>query len=137
MRRMMRSVLSGTTPPWAATEAVDTRRRTADAVFRFAFAVNAAFTLFWVATYRHRLDVLLRGLPGRLGLGGQDLRRRPVLLRDLGRDLWAIKGALLRWFVGFTREERRDAFSSRMDRPYNVADLVSRYPRSEESGSQT
>ncbi len=40
---------------------------------------------------------------------------------------WAIKGALLRYFVGFSPQERRDAFSSRMDRPYNVADLVSRY----------
>ena len=40
---------------------------------------------------------------------------------------WAIKGALLRFFVGFTRQERRDAFSSRMDRRYDVTDLVSRY----------
>ena len=40
---------------------------------------------------------------------------------------WAIKTALLRWFVGFTKQERRDAFSSRMDRPYDVADLVSRF----------
>ena len=40
---------------------------------------------------------------------------------------WAIKDALLRFFVGFTRDERRDAFSSRMDRPYDVGDLVARH----------
>ena len=40
---------------------------------------------------------------------------------------WAIKDALLRFFVGFTRDERRDAFSSRMDRPYDVNDLVAKY----------
>jgi hypothetical protein len=40
---------------------------------------------------------------------------------------WAVKAALLRWFVGFTRDERRDAFSSRMDREYDVDALVRRY----------
>jgi hypothetical protein len=34
---------------------------------------------------------------------------------------------LLRFYVGFTREDRRDAFSSRMDRPYDVSSLVARY----------
>jgi hypothetical protein len=39
-----------------------------------------------------------------------------------------VKTALLKYMVGFTKEERRRAFSSRMDAAgYNVADLVARY----------
>jgi hypothetical protein len=40
---------------------------------------------------------------------------------------WGIKTLLLRSFVGFTRDDRRDAFASRMDRPYDVGALVARY----------
>jgi hypothetical protein len=111
----------------AAAASGDTRRKTADLIFRGALAFNTVLTLFWVAT-------LLRGgtsffsdyratweAAGRIFFG--------VLFFYViwGIVWWAIKGALLRWFVGFTREERRDAFSSRMDRPYDVADLVGRY----------
>jgi len=39
---------------------------------------------------------------------------------------WGVKSALLR-LIGFTKEERRDAFSSRMDRPYDVSALTDRY----------
>jgi hypothetical protein len=40
---------------------------------------------------------------------------------------YAVKNALLKWFVGFTKEERRQAFSSRMDAPFDVSALVARY----------
>ena len=39
---------------------------------------------------------------------------------------WGVKSALLR-LIGFTKEERRDAFSSRMDRPYDVRSLTAKY----------
>ena len=124
---MLVAVLSATTKPFAAAEAVDTRRRTADAVFRFAFGVNAAFTLFWVVTYVTGSTFFF----GEYRAGWDSVGRIFVGVLFFyviwGLIWWAIKGALLRWFVGFTREERRDASSSRMDRPYNVADLVSRY----------
>jgi dolichol kinase len=42
--------------------------------------------------------------------------------------IWfGLKNLLLKHTVGFTKEERRAAFSSRMDRPFDVADLVARY----------
>ena len=107
--------------------AADGRRRTADIIFRSALAFNAALTLFWLLTF--------------LGGGSFFFEDYRVDGETVGRILsgvlffyviwgviwWAIKGALLRWFVGFTPQERRDAFSSRMDRPYDVGDLVSRY----------
>jgi hypothetical protein len=106
---------------------VDNRRRTADLVFRGALAFNAALTVFWLVTFLaggsfffedYRVD---GETAGRIFFG--------VLFFYViwGVVWWAIKGALLRWFVGFTKEERRAAFSSRMDRPFDVADLVSRY----------
>jgi hypothetical protein len=105
----------------------DTRRRTADRIFRGALAFNAALTIFWLVTFLtggsyffgdYRVD---GGTVGRILVG--------VLFFYViwGVLWWAIKGALLRWFVGFTPQERREAFSSRMDRPYDVSDLVSRY----------
>jgi hypothetical protein len=113
--------------PNSATAPPDTRRRTADRIFRGALAFNAALTVFWLATFLtggsyffgdYRVD---GGTVGRILVG--------VLFFYViwGVLWWAIKGALLRWFVGFTPQERRDAFSSRMDRPYDVGDLVSRY----------
>jgi hypothetical protein len=106
---------------------VDARRRTADLIFRGALAFNVALTMFWLATVlsgssffftTYRPD---REAAGRIFFG--------ILFFYViwGVIWWAIKNALLRWFVGFTKDERRDAFSSRMDRPYDVATLVSRY----------
>jgi hypothetical protein len=107
--------------------AADARRKTADTIFRGALAFNAALTVFWLVTF--------------LGGGSYFFQDYRVDWQTVGRILsgvlffyvvwgiiwWAVKAALLRFFVGCTKEERRDAFSSRMDRPYDVADLVSRY----------
>jgi dolichol kinase len=105
----------------------DSRRRTASLVFRGALAFNTALTVFWLATFLSGGTYFFKGYR----LDGDAVNR--IVFGILffyviwGVIWWAIKGALLRWFVGFTREERRDAFSSRMDRPYDVAELVSRY----------
>jgi hypothetical protein len=40
---------------------------------------------------------------------------------------YGVKTVLLKYVVGFSKEERRQAFSSRMDAPYDVADLVRRH----------
>jgi hypothetical protein len=105
----------------------DRRRRTSDLVFRGALAFNAALTVFWLVTF--------------IGGGSSFFKDYTVNLETIGRIFfgvlffyviwgviwWAIKGAMLRRFVGFSAQETRDAFSSRTDRPYDVADLVSRY----------
>jgi dolichol kinase len=102
-------------------------RRTAASVFRGALAFNTALTIFWIVA-------LVRGGSPFFGQVHVDRGTIPRVLQGIlffyviwGVIWWAIKFALLRRFVGFTREETRDAFSSRMDRPYDVADLVSRY----------
>ena len=105
----------------------DSRRRTADLVFRGALAFNTALTVFWLATFLRGGSSFFKGYR----FDGDAVNR--IVFGILffyviwGVIWWAIKGALLRWFVGFTSVERRDAISSRMDRPYDVAELVSRY----------
>jgi dolichol kinase len=112
--------------PLAAAPA-DSRRRTADLIFRGALAFNAALTLFWLATFLGGGSFFFEDYR----VDGETVRRilSGVLFFYViwGVIWWAIKAALLRFLVGFTKEERRDAFSSRMDRPYDVKSLVSRY----------
>ena len=112
--------------PLAVTVA-DSRRRTADLIFRGALAFNTALTMFWLATYAGGWSFFF----GNYQVDGDAARRilSGVLFFYVvwGVIWWVIKGVLLRFYVGFTREDRRDAFSSRMDRPYDVAGLVGRY----------
>ena len=105
----------------------ETRRRTADIVFRGALAFNAALTVIWLVAFASGGSSFFKGYR----FDGDAVNR--IVFGVLffyviwGVIWWAIKGALLRWFVGFTPQERRDAFSSRMDRPYEVGEIVSRY----------
>ena len=102
--------------------------RTADLIFRIALVFNASLTLFWLVTflaggsyffddYRVGWDTLTRVA---FGIG--------FFYVVWGVIWWGIKGTLLRRFAGFSAGDVRDAFSSRMDRPYSVAALVARYP---------
>ena len=104
------------------------RRKTADRIFRGAVAFNTALTLFWVvmlitrgnAVFFAEYDVT-RVAVGRV-LGGI------FFFYILWGFIWyGIKTVLLKYVVGFSKEERRQAFSSRMNVPYDVADLVRRY----------
>jgi hypothetical protein len=108
-------------------DAADARRRTADRIFKGALAFNAALTLFWVATYLTGGTFFFRDYRVTWESIGRIFSGVLFFYVIWGIIWWAIKTALLRWFVGFTKQERRDAFSSRMDRPYDVADLVRRY----------
>lgn len=104
------------------------RRKTADRIFRGAVAFNTALTLFWVvmlitrgnAVFFAEYDVT-RVAVGRV-LGGI------FFFYILWGFIWyGIKTVLLKYVVGFSKEERRQAFSSRMNVPYDVADLVRRH----------
>jgi hypothetical protein len=104
------------------------RRRTADRIFRGTLAFNAALTLFWgvllatgghayfFATYdvtRQRLTDVFFGI---------------LFFNVLwGFIWWGVKALLLKYVVGFSKNERREAFSSRMRRPFDVAEVVSRH----------
>jgi hypothetical protein len=108
-------------------DGTDSRRRTADFVFRGALAFNAALTIFWLATFFSGGSVFFKDYTANRDTALRIFWGVLFFYVIWGVIWWAIKNALLRWFVGFTRDERRAAFSSRLDRPYDVADLVSRY----------
>ncbi len=105
----------------------DTRRRTADIIFRGALAFNAALTLFWLVTFLRGGSSFFQDYRANWETAGRIFFGVLFFYVIWGVIWWAVKAALLRWFVGFTRDERRDAFSSRMDRPYDVSSLVRRY----------
>jgi hypothetical protein len=118
--------VAGATP--GAVSAFADRRRTADRVFRGALIFNTALTILW----------LVAVVTGRTTIFFQNYRMdREALLRVGGAILffyvlwgfiwYGVKALLLRYFVGFTKEERRQAFSSRMNGVFDVAELVSRY----------
>jgi hypothetical protein len=104
------------------------RRQMADRIFRGALAFNSALTAYWLYTL----------VSGRPSLFFRDYKvDKQALLQVFfgilffyviwGFIWWGIKTLLLRYFVGFTKEERRDAFSSRMREPYEVSALTARY----------
>lgn len=104
------------------------RRKTADRIFRGAVAFNTALTLFWVVMLVTRGNAIFfaeydvtRVAVGQV-LGGI------FFFYILWGFIWyGVKTVLLKYVVGFSKEERRQAFSSRMDAPYDVADLVRRH----------
>jgi hypothetical protein len=123
------STPAATQPSPAAAQVFTARRRLADRVFQGALLFNAALTVFWLWL---------------VASGGTTLffREYAVTLESLGRlaagigfffVLWGflwygVKSALLKYFVGFSRDERRQAFSSRMAGPgFDVAELATRY----------
>jgi hypothetical protein len=117
--------------PYTATlpdTAFAQRKRTADRIFAGALAFNGLLTLFWVAAlitgrdtpffHSHTVtrESLIRVTTGVL------------MFNVLWGFIWyGVKAMLLRFFVGFSKAERRQAFSSRMDVPFDVADLVARH----------
>ena len=104
------------------------RRRTADRVFRGALIFNSALTFFWLivfltksnavffAEYAVNLDAVIRVLSG-VGF----------FYVVWGFIWYGVKTALLKYFAGFSKEERRQAFSSRMRAPFDVGAYVARH----------
>jgi hypothetical protein len=119
--------MAGTAVSQAVPSTDDPRVVTARRVFRGALAFNTVLTLFWLASWAtdSRFFFADYRLTGEAALNVFGMVVGFYLIPGL--FWWGIKSALLRWWVGFTKEERRDAFSSRMDRPYDVAALTARY----------
>lgn len=112
----------------ATSVTTDTRLRTAHRVFRGALIFNTALTAFWLfALLTHRTGGFFghyeigRDVIGRIGGG-------ILFFYVIWGFIWyAIKTLLLKYFVGFSKDERRQAFSSRMRAPFDVAAYTSRY----------
>ena len=122
----MDTVVTG--EPAAASTSPDTRLKTAHRVFRGALMFNTALTGFWLfAILTHRTF----GFFQHYEIGSDVFGRIAggiVFFYVIWGFIWyGIKALLLKYFVGFTKEERRQAFSSRMRAPFEVASLTSRY----------
>lgn len=112
----------------AASSSFDERRRTADRVFRGALLFNAALTAFWLfivvarreAFFFDHYEIDWHAL-GRIG--GAILFFYVIW----GFIWWGVKSLLLIYAVGFSKEERRQAFSSRMAAPFEVSAFVARH----------
>jgi hypothetical protein len=111
-----------------AIASFEERRRMADRVFRGALIFNTALTIFW----------LFAIVTGRAPFFFQTYRLDRNALQSIAWGilffyvLWGfiwygVKAALLRWVAGFSKEERRQAFSSRMREPFDVSAFVSRH----------
>jgi hypothetical protein len=113
--------------PVSSPATFDQRRRTADRVFRGALTANGALTLLWLFAV-----ITGRTIPffGDYSVTGESIGRVTggILIFYVGWGfIWyAVKARLLRW-VGFSKDEIRQAFSSRMDRPFDVSAFVARY----------
>lgn len=104
------------------------RRRTADRIFKGALLFNAALTAFWLIVYLTGADAVFFG-SATVGWDnfGRVLGGVMFFYVAWGFIWYGVKNVLLAYLVGFSKAERREAFSSRMAKPYEVADLVARY----------
>jgi len=114
-------------PPLSDKSFAD-RRRTADRIFRGALVFNTALTVFWLVVFLTQGEAVFfdnynidKGTIGRIAGG-------VLFFYVLWGFIWyGIKNLLLNYFVGFSKEERRQAFGSRMHEPFDVSAFVARH----------
>ena len=115
-------------PETVGTHAFADRRRTADRIFRGALLFNGALTIFWlVSAVTGRSSAFFPEYRVTVGSIAQVLSGVLFFYVIWGFAWYGIKTLLLSYFVGFSAEDRRQAFSSRMSGPYEVEALVQRY----------
>jgi hypothetical protein len=104
------------------------RRRTADRIFRGALVFNAALTAFWLVMLAVRGNSYFFGTYDvswqRLG----QVFTGVLFFNVLWGFIWyGVKSLLLTAWVGCSKEERRQIFSSRMHAPFEVDAFVARH----------
>ena len=101
----------------------------AERVFLGSLAYTVALTLFWAVLLVTKPDdgfLFRQYRPDREAL--QRIAFGFLFFSMLWGYIWyGVKTALLRWLVGFSKEERREAFASRMDAPYDLTGLLARH----------
>jgi hypothetical protein len=106
----------------------DERRRTADRIFRGVVAFNSLMTVIWLSmVLRQRGTMFFQHYEVDLTTLGRVLGGILFFYVIWGFIWYGVKTALLAYWAGFTKDERRAAFSSRMKQPYDVAAVVSRH----------
>lgn len=114
--------------PADARNAFGRRRRTADRVFRGALLFNAALTVFWLVLTLTGSTTIFFLETGITAAGIARVAAGVGVFYVLWGFIWyGVKTLLLKYFAGFSKDERRQAFSSRMNAPYEVSDLVARH----------
>lgn len=112
----------------AVVAPIEDRRRLANRIYYGALAVTVALTAFVLLSYFTGIG---RRFTGALSFDRRTLTNvllGAVILNVALGFIWlGIKTLLLHYVAGFNREERRAAFSSRMDQPYDVAALIARH----------
>ena len=121
------AVLAG---PMAAATGWEAHRRDAQRYFRWSVALTAVITAVW-------LFFVVTGTDGGAAFKGYQVSREALIRVAMGflimSVLWGwlwygIKGLLLRKLAGFTKDEVRAAFRSRMSEPFDLSGLLSRHP---------
>ena len=82
----------------------DSRHRTARIIFLSAFAFNAAITVFWLATFLRGGSYFFSDYRADWSTVSRILSSILFFYVIWGIVWWAIKSALLRYFVGFSKE---------------------------------
>jgi hypothetical protein len=110
-------------------DAQDDRLRLADRVFRGCLAYTVVLTAAWLYTMAAAPAdaVFFRQYRPDRDSFGRVLAGLAVVWLLWGAVWYGVKWLLLRRFVGFTKEEARAAFRSRMDEPFDLAPLLARY----------
>jgi hypothetical protein len=104
------------------------RRRIADRIFRGALIYNSALTLFWlVVLLTGRSPVFFELYQPSLVGAGQVLLGIFFFYVFWGFIWYGVKAALLKSVAGFSNDEIRQAFSSRMSAPFEVEEVVRRH----------
>jgi hypothetical protein len=110
----------------ALPDAADPRIALARRIFRGALIFNAALTLFWIGSWVADSRIFF-----------SEYRMTPASVVNVlagigifyvlwGFVWWGAKSGALRW-AGFSKQERIDAFSTRVDRRFDVADLTAKH----------
>src|SRR5262245_2199737 len=105
------------------------RRRTADRLFQGALVYTTVLTLAWL--YLLATGAQVGRIFGHYTVDGAAVGR--VVFGILffwvlwGFIWWGVKSLALRFLAGFSKAERKAAFSSRMREPYDLAGLLERH----------
>jgi hypothetical protein len=104
------------------------RRRTADRVFKGALLFNSALTIFWAALYLTGTSTVFFASTAVDAAAVGRVLAGVFFFYVLWGFIWyGVKAALLKFVAGFSKEERREAFSSRMSAPYDLDGLLARH----------
>ena len=119
-----------TTLPAQAEAAPDVRDRRitlSRRIFLGALAFNTALTAFWAWSWATDSRFFFPEYRMSLASVANVLIGMAIIYVFWGLVWWGIKAWVLKK-IGFSREDRRDAFSTRVDRTFDVAALTAKYP---------